>query len=197
MLSIRGYNLYYDQGREKARIICYVRDCAKVEVEISTQVDAISIKSAGETIVGVYRPFKLTTHQTHMAYLRDLIEFIKKCGENSVPLIVVGDFNLDFAKRHDRSYKRIGLYDAWEECITELSLIQVVNQPTWSRTVGNIKKSSILDHVYINNLDYHINESVVDTNHSDHKAVILQKRAESNQVEKLETVQQTEVEGRT
>lgn len=180
MLGVRGYNLYYNQEKEKARIICYVKDCAEVEIEVSSKVDAISVKSAEVTIVGVYRPFKLTTHQTHMAYLKDLIEFTKKCGQNSSSLIVVGDFNLDFAKRHDRSYNRISLYDAWEECTTELGLIQLINKPTWSRTVRNTKKSSILDHAYINNLDHQICESVVDTNHSDHMAVIIRMATKLN-----------------
>ena len=98
VLSVKGYNLYYDEAREKARIICYVRECTDVEIEISTKVDAISVKSAEVTVIGVYRPSKLTTHQTHLAYLKDLIEFVKKCGEASSTLVVVGDFNLDFAK---------------------------------------------------------------------------------------------------
>jgi len=179
LLGIKGYNTYYDEEREKARIICYVRVEIEAETEISRTVDAISVKTQDITFVGVYRPFKLDidVHPTHMSYLNDLIHFVKKSGEGTTSFVVVGDFNLDFAKIHDRSYNRVNLYDAWQECTTELSLIQLIEQPTWSRVIGNVQKTSILDHVYVNNLDNQLSVETVDTHHSDHLAVILQMSA--------------------
>jgi len=80
LLGIKGYNTYYDEEREKARIICYVRVEIEAETEISRTVDAISVKTQDITFVGVYRPFKLDidVHPTHMSYLNDLIHFVKK-----------------------------------------------------------------------------------------------------------------------
>ena len=174
LLSIKGYTVYYDEMKDKARVVCYIKENIEAKIEVSQNVDAISVKTGDATIIGVYRPFKLETHPTHLSYLSDLINFVKKCGEDSSSLVVIGDFNLDFAKRHDRTYCRTNLYDAWDECTAELSLIQLIQQPTWRRIIQNVQKSSILDHVYVNNFDNQLSVKTVDTNHSDHLAVILQ-----------------------
>ena len=50
--------------------------------------------------------------------------------------MVVEDFNLDFAKRHDNNYARKNFFDDFENKLGNYNLVQIVNFPTWSRIVG-------------------------------------------------------------
>ena len=66
--------------------------------------------------------------------------------------MIIGDFNLDFKKRGLQNYQNRRIYDELIETEIAFNLLQIVEEDTWSRTYqGNIR-TSLLDHIYVNNL---------------------------------------------
>ena len=63
--------------------------------------------------------------------------------------LVIGDFNIDYAKVHDDNYCNKNLFNDFEEVLSKFNLVQLVNFVTWSRMVGSLRKTSILDHIYV------------------------------------------------
>ena len=64
--------------------------------------------------------------------------------------MVLGDFNLDYSKINDVNYCHAGRFDDFNEILdVNDNLVQLVNFPTWSRMVGMSYRSSILDHIYV------------------------------------------------
>ena len=60
----------------------------------------------------------------------------------------MGDFNLDYRKNNDDNYVHKNLFSDFDEILSDLNLIQMVDFITWSRVVGIELKESILDHIY-------------------------------------------------
>ena len=65
--------------------------------------------------------------------------------------IVLGDFNLDWGKRFDAAYSHKNYFEVMEEFLGHCNLNQLVDVPTWSRTINERVKESTLDHVHIVN----------------------------------------------
>ena len=64
----------------------------------------------------------------------------------------MGDFNLDAKMKNRPDYDRKNLLEKISTLSLEKNLVQIVNFDTWSRVINGIKKSLILDHVYVNNV---------------------------------------------
>lgn len=62
--------------------------------------------------------------------------------------IVLGDFNLDARMQFRLDYRHKLMYDYLNDFTTNQNLEQIVDFPTWSRTISNVRKDSILDHIY-------------------------------------------------
>ena len=67
--------------------------------------------------------------------------------------LVMGDFNLDDGIDLKQDYCNRSLLKTLREFAIEKNLLQVVDFNTWSRTINGIKKESLLDHVYLNNIE--------------------------------------------
>ena len=63
--------------------------------------------------------------------------------------ILLGDFNLNFAKKLDINYSHVRYFDDFELILYDKNLIQLIEFPTWSRIVNNVLLESILDHIYV------------------------------------------------
>ena len=63
--------------------------------------------------------------------------------------ILLGDFNLDYSKRYDETYQQRLLFSDFDDKLAHHNLIQTIDFPTWGRIITGTYKSSILDHVYI------------------------------------------------
>ena len=63
--------------------------------------------------------------------------------------VIVGDFNMDYAKIFDDNYNNKNLFQDFDDILSSFNLIQLVKFETWSRMVGTERRSSILDHIYI------------------------------------------------
>ena len=63
--------------------------------------------------------------------------------------IILGDSNLDYSKKFDQNFAHGVLFEDFDESLSNYNLVQIVNFSTWSRLVRNVRKTSILDHIYI------------------------------------------------
>ena len=77
--------------------------------------------------------------------------FLPLKSGNKNPQTLLGDFNLDYEKIFDDNYTYKNLFADFDEILSDFNLIQMVKFKfkTWSRMVGPILRSSILDHVYV------------------------------------------------
>ena len=65
--------------------------------------------------------------------------------EKVINMILLGDFNLDYDKKHDVSYASNNMFEIfYEEQLSE-SLIQIVKFKPWSRIFSNSLKESTFD----------------------------------------------------
>ena len=58
--------------------------------------------------------------------------------------IILGDFNLDWAKRHCQNYALKNFFNDMDDRIGHLNLIQIVEFVTWARTINGAIKDSML-----------------------------------------------------
>ena len=86
----------------------------------------------------------------------------------------MGDYNLDYAKRHDVNYDRKNCFELFEEKLGDLNLIQMVKFVTWSRLVGLVLRSSILDHIYVNGVNLIRNVNHERPCFGDHELIMAQ-----------------------
>ena len=59
--------------------------------------------------------------------------------------ILLGDFNLNFAKKNDINYSHVRYFDDFEEMLGDENLVQIIEFPTWSRIVNNVLLESTID----------------------------------------------------
>ena len=65
---------------------------------------------------------------------------------------MLGDFNLNFARKSDVNYSHVKYFDDFDDVLYDTNLIQLVEFPTWSQIVYNVLIESIIDHIFIKNL---------------------------------------------
>jgi hypothetical protein len=75
------------------------------------------------------------------------LDFIKNAMTHNV--IILGDFNLDWSQKGAACYAMRNYFDEFELVLSDYRLTQMVNFPTWSRIVNNLPRSSITEHVYL------------------------------------------------
>ena len=123
-------------------------------------------------VASLYRTYQLTVHLDHLSAFNEQIETLTSLFEGDKKIILLGDFNLDQLKRNDPTYHHSRLYETWKAFETEQQLLQLVDFPTWAREVQGAVKTSILDHIYVNDssLVDDINELSIET--SDHCPVM-------------------------
>ena len=86
--------------------------------------------------------------------------------------VILGDLNLDYNKRFDMSYQRKDYFELFEDYLGELNLLQLVTFDTWSRMVGLTLRSSLLDHIYVNNVTLINNVKHLNPCFGDHKLIM-------------------------
>ena len=97
------------------------------------------------------------------------IQLIKaNINENT---IILGDFYLDQNKRYHINYSNKLYFDALSTSFEPHNLVQVIDFNTWSRTINNVNKSSVIDHVYLKDPTSIKNISSLTPPFGDHKLV--------------------------
>ena len=129
-------------------------------------------------LISLYRTFRPTDGKTPTEFFQKQIEIIER---NRTPrTIIVGDFNLDANMQFRLDYPHKHLYNFLNEFIVKFNFNQIVDFSTWSRTINNIQKESILDHVYTN--DFLILEKChfLTPNFGDHLIVVIDLKIATN-----------------
>ncbi len=103
-------------------------------------------------LASIYQTYKLTHKASNKEAIEEQIGILGALLDTGADTLIVGDFNLDYRKRNDVSYHLRHLYEEWITFEQEHRLLQMVDFATWQRPDGNQIISSILDHVYTNNI---------------------------------------------
>ena len=156
-LQTRDYNFEAEVNTTKSRTgiyirtnVCYVRRC---DLEGSNNglliIDFNSTKNY--RLINLYRTFNPQNGRTQFENFEAQLSIINNSiVENPQKnIIIVGDFNLDDAKRYSLNYQNHAMFNALLEAFDPHGLHQLINFPTWERLVNNILKYSTLDHVYV------------------------------------------------
>ena len=134
----------------------------------------------------MYRSFSTTNNITPTNKFINQIQIIKRAltADKTKIGIVLGDFNLDFNKIYLSNYNFSNLYKELLSVFEPLGSIQVVNFETWLRFVYQIKRSSIIDHIYTKHPEILTEISPINTEIGDQKLiffVIIEKQSETKQ----------------
>jgi len=155
-LKINGYELEADYA-DTIRSVVYVSSALVYERLKNTGRDKnlivlkiIHQKHPSLYISAIYRPWKDENGLTQGQAFADQVLEMKRLIPAREECIVLGDFNINYEKRNNRNVVNRGLTQTLNTMVDVLSLEQMVNFPTWSRAVNGSFRSSILDHVYVN-----------------------------------------------
>jgi hypothetical protein len=87
--------------------------------------------------------------------------------------ILLSDFKLLFNKQgaHDCGFKNY--FTEMDRMLSDINIVQLVKFNTWSRTINDIFKASLLDHVYSNNPEEVTNLHCIDQLCGNHSLIVL------------------------
>ena len=154
LLTFKGYNYENENNIVKSQCGIYISNKISYvrHTELETQgihamiIDLNDVKHT--RVINIYRSFNPLNNQNQREYFNSLLALINSnSNQNS---IIIGDFNLDYSKKYDISYSHKHYFTALEDALSGQNLIQLVNFPTWSRSINGVQCSSIIDHVYVN-----------------------------------------------
>ena len=111
-------------------------------------IDVLNGKKSRKRLINIYGSFNPNGESAKDLFVRQL-NLIKNAYNNET--VLMGDLNLDYKKRSDVNDPRKDYFELFEEKLGDLNLLQLVNFDTWSRLVGSTLRSSMLDHIYVNN----------------------------------------------
>ena len=155
LLSFPGYNLETETNNLKIRVGVYVNERIKYRRRSDlegTNSHIVILDIEGHKnlrIISIYRTFKPQENITAREKFNYQLNLIKIAL--TPESILLGDFNIDDAKRFEVNYTNRNLFCDFEEKLSYFGLFQHINFATWSRLIGGDLKSSILDHIYSNN----------------------------------------------
>jgi hypothetical protein len=130
-------------------------------------------------IINLYRSFRPPDNLSPSVFFSNQLEIIRTSINQNT--ILMGDFNLDAEMQYRIDYPHNRLYNMLNDIIEQFNLIQLVDFPTWSRTINNIYKQSTLDHVYITNSSNVLDCYSFPPPFGDHKPVITEINFNSKQ----------------
>ena len=156
LLNIPGYTLEIENNSTKKRVGFYIKNAIRFErCEHLENPDShlliidIKIDNIKKRLINIYRSFNPPNVTAKDLFITQC-DLIKTAFTNDT--IVMGDFNLDYKRKHDVNYSNVNLFDLFDERMDDLNLVQLIEFDTWSRMVGLVVKSSILDHIYVNDV---------------------------------------------
>ena len=156
ILSFKNYSIEVETNDYKARVAVYIKNGIsrhrRHELEgTNSNVIVIDLDLTKKyRLINLYRLFNPPNNVGQVEHFANQINIIKNTivEDPTRRVIVVGDFNLDDAKKYCVDYKNRNLFNILNIEFDSLDLIQTVTFPTWTRLINNSLKSSILDHIY-------------------------------------------------
>ena len=153
-LSVSDYSIELEKKSSKSRIgfyvsksVSYVRRC---DLEGSdSNLIVIDLEGTLNTrLINIYRSFAPQNGISQRDKFKYQLTLIKNaiCNMNC---ILLGDFNLNYTRRHDVNYSHAKYFEDFDDVLYDKNLIQLIEFPTWSRIVNNVLMESVIDHIYI------------------------------------------------
>ena len=153
LLSFPGYRYESENNSVCSRVGIYVKTnvsyVRRKDLEgVNSHITIIDLKSKNDyRIINLYRSFNPRNDYTPLELFKYQVNIIKNCLTDRT--IVLGDFNLDWNKRGCMNYPFRNYFNHWNDEMSGALAIQIVDFPTWSRTVNGILRESVIDHIYV------------------------------------------------
>ena len=100
-------------------------------------------------VISVYRSFR-PIDMTPGIFFEVQLEILANAQCSSC--YILGDFNLDARMESRPDYNRKIPLAQLTDFAVQYNFLQTVDFATWSRVINGIKKESILDHIYVNDI---------------------------------------------
>ena len=155
LLSFPGFNIETENNTSVSRVAVYVDTrinyVRRGDLEgFDSNLMVMDLMGPNQVrIINVYRSFSPQHYTNQRDKFLYQLQLIKAAMNAST--IVLGDFNLDWARRFDASYAYKNYYEDMELHLEEFGLNQIVNKASWTRTINGVVKESIIDHIYLKN----------------------------------------------
>jgi endonuclease/exonuclease/phosphatase family metal-dependent hydrolase len=152
LMSFNGFFYESENNNVRSRVGCYVNTnlsyIRRLELEgQNSHLVILDIMGPSPLrIINMYRCFKPQNNISAMEFFKHQVELIHSAYNDNT--IILGDINLDWAKKGQRNYQFQNYFEYMDEKFSDRELMQLVDFPTWSRTVNGVLKESILDHIY-------------------------------------------------
>ena len=156
LAQLDGFNSELSNCTPKKRSMIFVKKSihyTRLVAYEDPRIELVVIKTNEEIICNFYRPFLLPLNVTAIDYMNITMDLLKKLIESNrnEKIILVGDFNLDFNKINDNTYRLHTIYDSWHNFYSTFQMIQVQKECSWRRIINASVVESVLDHVYVTN----------------------------------------------
>ena len=178
LLSTGGFSLALELNDNKKRAGIYIRndvkyvrrtdlECKNFHIVICDINTACLVR-----VICIYRSFRPPGMISPEAFFNAQLSILKNSLTSNC--YILGDFNLDasMAYRPDYNYK-IPM-TSLSNFVSDSNLYQLVSFNTWSRIIKGIKKESMLDHVYVNNVAQVSNVDFCSPVFGDHVLVLIE-----------------------
>ena len=195
LYSIQGYTmeLCATAAGSKVRMMCYVKDNLNYRRKIEREGNNIMMlqmeeDSQVQQVIGIYRTFKMEGGMGLHDRMKEVVTEILGFLEENKNCIILGDLNLDYAKKNCPDYRNRMVYDEWLEMVEAFDLEQIVEEVTWERLHANKVRMSILDHIYTNNQEM-VNRVLIDKQEtSDHSLILIETEGKLRHNKKYNTL---------
>ena len=153
LMSFPGYKIEIENNTVKSRVATYIKNSIKytrntVLEGTNSNLQIIDIEQEPKLrIINIYRSFNPQGGVKQREKFKYQLQLIKAAITENI--IVVGDFNVDDGKRLELGYTHSNYFTDIDDTFAEYNFIQMIDFATWSRTVNNVVKESILDHLYV------------------------------------------------
>ena len=132
-------------------------------------VDILGIKPT--RIISLYRSFR-PLDRTPGAFFEAQLEILKNAQCSGC--YILGDFNLDARMDSRPDYDRKIPLAQLSDFAVQNNFLQIVDFDTWSRVINGIKKESLIDHIYDNDISSVLNLKSEVPTFGDHLLLILE-----------------------
>ena len=178
VLDCNNYVVELEQNTEKKRAGIYIQKNTKYvrrfDLEkVNCHIVVIDVTAClNFRIICIYRSFRPQGLISPTAFFETQVSLIRAALTKNC--YVLGDFNLDARMDMRPDYDHKIPLSILTDFALENNLIQIVTETTWSRIINGIKKESLLDHVYANNIETIINVSLSRPIFGDHALVMVE-----------------------
>ena len=153
LLSFPGYNYESELNDIKSRVGTYVRKgldyVRRTDLEgTNSHLVVIDLKT-NKRIINLYRSFNPPNNLSPRTFFNKQLSLLRLAINKNT--ILMGDFNLDWAKKELATYPFKSYFEDLDSLLVAVNFTQLVNFPTWSRVVNNVRRESIIDHIYAAN----------------------------------------------